>query len=162
MLPPSYASEAGHSNVRLQDCQGSQLKTVGSQEATLIAHDSNTGEEIGVRHHFVVGNAINRILSLGELCKSGWTIEQSGPNPMLASPDQQARIPVVFQRHSFVKEASVCRVFEVTCEVRAAIRLSPTHVSDMPHGSWHVSNNRLQDNYESENCGPMKAGKLWM
>ena len=65
LLPLSYATEkAKHSNVRLQDCQGSQLKTVGLQEATLVAYDSNTGEEIELRHNFVVGNVNNCILSL--------------------------------------------------------------------------------------------------
>ena len=84
------------------------MKTVGLQEATLVAYDSVTGEEIELRH-----NVNNCILSLGELYKAGWTIEQHGPNPMLTSPDQQARIPVVFQRSSFVIEATVCRVLNV-------------------------------------------------
>ena len=140
LLPLSYATDkASHSNVRLQDCQGSQLKTVGLQEATLVAYDSVTGEEIEPRHNFVVGDVNNCILSLGELYKAGWTIEQHGPNPMLTSPDQQAR-------NSFAIEATVCRVLnvvidEATCEVRAVIRLSPTYITEMPYGHWDVSNN---------------------
>ena len=65
---------------------------------------------------------------------------------MLTSPDQQARIPVVFQRNSFAIEATACRVLNVeineeTFEVRAVIRLSPAYISDMPYGRWDVSNN---------------------
>ena len=71
LLPLSYATnKASHSNLRLQDCQGSRLKTVELQEATLVAYDSVTGDEIELRHDFVVGNVNNCILSLGELYKA--------------------------------------------------------------------------------------------
>ena len=147
LLPVSFSSDTlSNSAVRLQDCQGTSLSTVGQQHATLIVHDSMSGEEVELRRNFLVGNVRNCILSLGELYKSGWVVEQEHGRPMLCSPDRQVRAPVFFQRNSFAIEATVCRVTELgkvqdACEVRAVIRLSPCFVSDRRYGVWDVENN---------------------
>ena len=147
LLPISFSSDKlNTSAVRLQDCQGTSLSTIGQQNATLIVRDTMSGEEVELRHNFLVGNVRNCILSLGELYKSGWTVEQEHGKPVLCSPDRQVRVPVFFQRNSFAIEATVCRVSEIgqaqeACEVRAVIRLSPCFMSDRRYGVWDVENN---------------------
>ena len=111
LLPLSYANEnIGESNVRLQDCQGTSLRTAGQQGATLVVFDAKSGEDVEIHHRFLVGNVHNCILSLGELYKSGWMLKSDGSEQFLISPDQEAKIPVVFQRNSFAMEAMICQV----------------------------------------------------
>ena len=79
LLPLSYANDSlNESDVKLQDRQGSSLRTAGQQEATLVVQDAMTGEEIELHHKFLIGNVHNCILSLGELYKSGWLLENEG------------------------------------------------------------------------------------
>lgn len=108
LLPLSYANEnLGESNVRLQDCQGTSLKTACQQ--TLVVFDAiMSGEEVEIHHRFLVGNVHNCILSLGELYKSGWTLKSDEQGQFLISRDQEAKILAVFQRNSFAIEATVC------------------------------------------------------
>ena len=147
LLPLSYANEnIGESNVRLQDCQGTSLRTAGQQDATLVVFDAKSGEEVEIHHRFLVGNVHNCILSLGELYKSGWMLKSDGPEQFLISPDQEAKIPVMFQRNSFAIEAMICQVTATEIdqelyEVRAVIRLSPNYESELPYGRWDVTNN---------------------
>ena len=147
LLPLSYANDSpDESDVRLQDCQGSSLKTAGQQEATLVVYDAMSGEEIELR--FLIGNVHNNcILSLGELYKNGWLLESDGKDQFLVSPDQQAGIPVIFQRNSFAIEATVCRILQSDSdepelfEVRAVIKLNETYETELPYGRWGVTNN---------------------
>ena len=147
LLPLSYANEnIGESNVRLQDCQGTSLRTAGQQDATLVVFDANSGEEVEIHHRFLVRNVHNCILSLGELYKSGWMLKSDGSEQFLISPDQEAKIPAVFQRNSFAIEAMICQVTATEIdqelyEVRAVIRLSPNYESELPYGRWDVTNN---------------------
>lgn len=52
----------------------------------------------------------NCSLSPGELYKSGLMLDNGETGPLLMSPNQEAKIPVVFQRISFAIEAVVNRI----------------------------------------------------
>ena len=81
---------------RLQDCQGRRLNVAGTRETEIEVMDTN-GEMVTLRHKFLVGEVTSCLLSLGQLLKSGWTLDndehQKNKLP-LCSPDRETAIPV--------------------------------------------------------------------
>ena len=55
-------------------------------------------------------NSLSCILSLGQLCRAGWSVQQNSSGPTLESPDRTLRVPVFFQRNSLAIRGEVCRV----------------------------------------------------
>lgn len=80
-FPSNYANVSLDENsVKLQDCQGTSLRTTVQQETTLVVFDALPGEEIELQHRFLIGNVHKCILLLGELYKIGWLPRVKGRN----------------------------------------------------------------------------------
>ena len=139
-LQPGQESDA---SLCLRDCQGRHLETQGSREASLVTRSSE-GEEIELKHTFIIGDVKSCILSLGELYQNGWSVIPGEKQPMLVSPGGAVQIPVVYQRNSFAIEASVERV-ELSHEessnllaVRAVVKVSEDFVFPERYGVWQL------------------------
>ena len=105
-----------------------------------------SGEDIELRHRFLVGNVRTCILSSGELYKNGWTVVHESGNPALVPPFGDAMIPVYVQRISLAIEASVCPIESDVhdcelSEVRAVVRVNQFH-SEKRYGAWDMEAGR--------------------
>ena len=111
LLPMQFGGRTEENcNVQLRDCQGGALKVLGQKNAALLVQSAH-GEEIELRHRFVVGDVKHCILSLGGLYRSGWHVQPGDPLDLTSpSPDGTVQIPVKFHQNSFAIEASVCRI----------------------------------------------------
>ena len=119
-LPLSYGQcgedAVNPEEVQLRDCQGERLHVTGYRTVSLVVQDEQ-GEEAELEHSFLIANVKKCILSLGQLYRSGWSIKQYGEGPVLESPDQELKVPVVYQRNSLAIKAFVCRVAMVDEDV---------------------------------------------
>ena len=97
---------------RLQDCQGRRLNVAGTRETEIEVMDAN-GEMVTLRHRFLVGEVTSCLLSLGQLLKSGWTLnhdEHQKNKLLLCSPDREAAIPVGYRGMSLAIEGTVRKI----------------------------------------------------
>eukprot|EP00435_Cladocopium_sp_Y103_P023304 s2901_g5.t1 len=96
--------------VQLRDCQGQELKVAGVKTASIVVEDED-GSHAELETQFVVSeNVKSCILSLGQLYRAGWSVQQNADGPKLESPDRTLRVPVFFQRNSLAIRGEVCRV----------------------------------------------------
>ena len=71
------------------------------------------GEEVLLRHEFIVGDVTTGLVSLGELYQAGWKIDGEGSNELfLIDPQDQIKVPVYFKNKSFAIRACVRHVEE--------------------------------------------------
>ena len=144
LLPMCFSAQDMQATaVRLQDCQGTALKAGGCRDATLVVQDALTGEEVELRHQFIVGDVKSCILSWGELYKRGWSVAQENNGLVLKSPQGEVQIPVHYQRNSLAIDAKVCRVemfakAEEEFEVRAIVQIAPDYQQNRRYGVWDV------------------------
>ena len=74
--------------------------------------DTN-GEMVTLRHKFLVGEVTSCLLSLGQLLKSGWTLnhdENQKNKLLLCSPDRETAIPVASRGMSPAIEGTVRKI----------------------------------------------------
>ena len=74
--------------------------------------DTN-GEMVTLRHRFLVGEVTSCLLSLGQLLKSGWTLnhdERQKNKLLLCSPDREAAVPVGYRGMSLAIEGTVRKI----------------------------------------------------
>ena len=111
LLPSRYATNTKRQrNHQLTDCQGGTLRTRGTRQTDLQVVDSE-GEEILLRHEFIIGDVTTGLLSLGQLYQSGWKVDSSdGGQLFLEDPNKQVKIPVHFRNKSFAIKACVRHV----------------------------------------------------
>ena len=94
--------------VQLKDCQGSALKVSGVKVASLVVEDVD-GSQAELETQVVVSDSVKScILSLGQLYRAGWSVQQDNMGPMLESPDKTLRVPVLYQRNSLAIRGEVC------------------------------------------------------
>ena len=147
LLPLSFGSavDSEDCNLKLQNCQGGSLQVLGHKSASLLAR-SVDGEEIELQHKFLVGDVSTCILSLGELYRSGWSVQPGDLSPFLMSPDGSVHIPVQYRQNSFAIEASVCRIekgLETVPEhfsVRAVMQAATAFCTFTRFGVWDIAN----------------------
>eukprot|EP00435_Cladocopium_sp_Y103_P058050 s196_g20.t1 len=96
--------------VQLRDGQGQELKASGVKTASIVVEDED-GRQPELETQFVVSeNVKSCILSLDQLYRAGWSVQQNSDGPKLESPDRTLRVPVFFQRNSLAIRGEVCRV----------------------------------------------------
>ena len=85
---------------RLRDCQGKELQVAGVRTASVVVEDED-GSQAELETQFVVSESVKScILSLGQLYRAGWSVQQNSSGPTLEFPDRTLRVPVFFQRMS--------------------------------------------------------------
>lgn len=94
------------SNHSLRNCQGGALRTRGTRNADLEVR-STEGEEILLRHQFIIGDVTTGLVSLGQLYQAGWKICGDGDELVLTDPNEEVNIPVHFRNKSFAIRAHV-------------------------------------------------------
>ena len=104
--------------------------------------DALTGEEVELRHQFIVGDMKSCILSLGELYRRGWSVAQESNGLVLKSPEGEVQIPVHYQRNSLAVDAKVCRVemlakAEEESDVRAIVQIASEYQQNRRYGVHH-------------------------
>ena len=88
------------------------MNVAGTRETEIEVMDTN-GEMVTLRHRFLVGEVTSCLLSLGQLLKSGWTLnhdEHQKNNLLLCSPDREAAIPVGYRGVSLASEGTVRKI----------------------------------------------------
>ena len=91
---------------RLRNCQGGKLKTRGTRYTDFQVRDIE-GEEVLLRHEFIVGDVTTGLVSLGQLYQAGWKIDGEGSNELfLIDPQDQIKVPVYFK--NIVCNQSMC------------------------------------------------------
>ena len=90
-----------------RNCQGGLLETRGTRFTDLCVRDLN-GEEVLLRHEFIVGNVTTGLVSLGQLYQAGWKVSNSGDGKLfLTDPNEEVKIPTHFRNRSFAIKAYV-------------------------------------------------------
>ena len=107
LLPSRFSADHGtQSNHSLRNCQGGALRTRGTRNADLEVR-STEGEEILLRHQFLIGDVTTGLVSLGQLYQAGWKICGDGDELVLTDPNDEVNIPVHFRNKSFAIRAHV-------------------------------------------------------
>ena len=107
LLPSRFSADRGtQSNHSLRNCQGGALRTRGTRNADLEVR-STEGEEILLRHQFIIGDVTTGLVSLGQLYQAGWKICGDGDELVLTDPNDEVNIPVHFRNKSFAIRAHV-------------------------------------------------------
>ena len=125
LLPMHFlADEGSDSQHSLRDCQGGSLTVAGTRYTDLRVEDSS-GEEVVLRHQFVVGDVTTSLISLGQLYQLGWRIEEDSNGQLcLKDPSKNVEIPVHYRGKSFALKAHVRHVSEeVEQNVRTVVRV---------------------------------------
>ena len=97
---------------KLQDCQGRKLYVDETRETDIEVLDSQ-GAPVTLRHRFLVGDVTSCLLSLGQLLKSGWTLQHDRHHAdqiRLCSPDALTEIPAGYRGTSLAIQGTVRRV----------------------------------------------------
>ena len=82
----------------------------GVRTASIVVEDED-GSQAELETQFVVSESVKScILSLGQLYRAGWSVQQNSSGPTLEFPDRTLRVPVFFQRNSLAIRGEVCRV----------------------------------------------------
>ena len=114
LLPLHFvADEGSNSNHLLRDCQGGSLAVAGRRYTDLQVEDMS-GEEVVLRHEFVVGDVTTSLISLGQLYQLGWRIGDSNGQLCLKDPSKKVEIPVHYRGKSFALKAHVRHVVDYT------------------------------------------------
>ena len=102
LLPMHFlADEGSDSQHSLRDCQGGSLTVAGTRYTDLRVEDSS-GEEVVLRHQFVVGDVTTSLISLGQLYQLGWRIEEDSNGQLcLKDPSKNVEIPVHYRGKVF-------------------------------------------------------------
>ena len=102
------------------------------------------GEEILLRHEFIIGDVTTALLSLGKFYQSGWKVDGSDEGQLfLEDPNKQVKIPVHFRNKSFAIKACVRHVeaghelSDVDC-VRAIVA-AHNEVEEKEMNSWEMT-----------------------
>jgi len=137
--------QKGQRNHQLTDCQGETLRTRGTRQTDLQVVDSE-GEEILLRHEFIIGDVTTALLSLGKFYQSGWKVDGSDEGQLfLEDPNKQVKIPVHFRNKSFAIKACVRHVeaghelSDVDC-VRAIVA-AHNEGEEKEMNSWEMTEN---------------------
>ena len=97
LLPLHFVADKGSNNNHLlRDCQGGSLAVTGTRYTDLQVEDVS-GEEVVLRHEFVVGDVTTSLISLGQLYQLGWRIGDSDGQLCLGS-QQEGGDPCALQR----------------------------------------------------------------
>ena len=104
------------------------------------------GEEILLRHEFIIGDVTTGLLSLGKLYQSGWKVDGSDEGHLfLEDPNKQVKIPIHFRNKSFAIKACVRHVeaghelSDVDC-VRAIVA-AHNEVEEKEMNTWEMTEN---------------------
>ena len=113
LLPARFSVDGNTTaGTSLRNCQGGKLKTRGTRYTDLQVRDVE-GEEVLLRHEFIVGDVTTGLVSLGQLYQAGWKIDGEGSNELfLIDPQDQIKVPVYFKKKSFAIRAFVRHVEE--------------------------------------------------
>ena len=113
LLPARFSVDGNTTaGTSLRNCQGGKLKTRGTRYTDLQVRDVE-GEEVLLRHEFIVGDVTTGLVSLGQLYQAGWKIDGEGSNELfLIDPQDQIKVPVYFTNKSFAIRACVRHVEE--------------------------------------------------
>eukprot|EP00435_Cladocopium_sp_Y103_P025443 s995_g6.t1 len=137
---------ADQAQVQLRDCQGKELKVAGVKAASIVVEDED-GSQAELETQFVVSEGVKScILSLGQLYRAGWSVQQDNDGPKLESPGRTLRVPAFFQRNSLAIRGEVCRVvasedssLEVSM-VRAVVELEEKFRPEVIHNNqWETT-----------------------
>ena len=114
LLPLHFVADKGsNSNHLLRDCQGGSLAVTGTRYTDLRVEDVS-GEEVVLRHEFVVGDVTTSLISLGQLYQLGWRIGDSDGQLCLRDPSKKVEIPVHYRGKSFALKAHVRQIVDYT------------------------------------------------
>ena len=114
LLPLHFVADKGSNNNHLlRDCQGGSLAVTGTRYTDLRVEDVS-GEEVVLRHEFVVGDVTTSLISLGQLYQLGWKIGDSDGQLCLRDPSKKVEIPVHYRGKSFALKAHVRQVVDYT------------------------------------------------
>ncbi len=96
----------------------------GTRYTDLRVEDSS-GEEVVLRHQFVVGDVTTSLISLGQLYQLGWRIGENNNGQLcLKDPNKKVKIPVHYRGKSFALKAHVRHVSkEVERHVRTVVQV---------------------------------------
>ena len=125
LLPDRFLADIGSDRSHaLRDCQGGELAVMGTRFTDLQVQDVS-GENVVLRHQFVVGDVTTSLISLGQLYQLGWRIEEDGNGQLcLKDPSKNVEIPVHYRGKSFALKAHVRHVSEEGEQnVRAVVRV---------------------------------------
>ena len=128
LLPSRFSADHGtQSNHSLGNCQGGALRTRGTRNADLEVR-SIEGENIFLRHQFIIGDVTTGLVSLGQLYQAGWKICGDGDELVLTDPNDEVNIPVHFRNKSFairvhVRAAEAGQELDDALEVRAVVAI---------------------------------------
>ena len=107
LLPSRFSADRGtQSNHSLRNCQGGALRTRGTRNADLEVR-STEGEEILLRHQFIIGDVTTGLVSLGQLYQAGWKICGDGDELVLTDPNDEVNIPGAFPQQ-VICNSSTC------------------------------------------------------
>lgn len=124
-------SPADEAHVSLRDCEGKELQVAKVRTASIVVENED-GNQAELETHFVVSESVKScILSLGQLYRAGWSVQQSNRTMMDRRWNLQRtfRVPAFFQRNALAIRGEVCRVVatEDSCldvsMVRAVVEL---------------------------------------
>ena len=80
-------SPADEAHVRLRDCEGKELQVAKVRTASIVVENED-GNQAELETHFVVSESVKScILSLGQLYRAGWSVQQNNDGPTLESPE---------------------------------------------------------------------------
>ena len=146
LLPARYKADSGSPvGHQLRNCQGGSLETRGTRFTDLCVRDQH-GEEVLLRHEFIVGDVTTGLVSLGQLYQAGWKVTNSdGGNLFLTDPNEEVKIPVHFRNRSFAIKAYVRMVTdnndaqdEPILEVRAIVSIYD-EIEETEMNSWGMT-----------------------
>ena len=110
LLPARFSVDGNTTaGTSLRNCQGGKLKTRGTRYTDLQVRDVE-GEEVLLRHEFIVGDVTTGLVSLGQLYQAGWRIDGEGNIELfLVDPQDQIKVPVYFKnQEQIVCNQSMC------------------------------------------------------
>jgi hypothetical protein len=80
-------SPADEAHVRLRDCEGKELQVAKVRTASIVVENED-GNQAELEMQFVVSESVKScILSLGQLYRAGWSVQQNDDGPTLESPE---------------------------------------------------------------------------
>ena len=148
LVPTRFvADEGSESQHALRDCQGGALTVTGTRYTDLQVQDLS-GEDVILRHQFVVGDVTTSLLSLGQLYQLGWRLHEAQDSEQLClvDPSRRVEIPVHYRGKSFALKAHVrCIVEEEAVEeteeeyeVRAIVKVYD-EIDEEVKGRWSTT-----------------------
>ena len=147
LLPTRFvADEGSESQHALRDCQGGALTVTGTRYTDLQVQDLS-GEDVILRHQFVVGDVTTSLLSLGQLYQLGWRLHEAQDSEQLClvDPSRRVEIQVHYRGKSFALKAHVRCIVEEEVgeeaeeyEVRAIVKVYD-EIDEEVKGRWSTT-----------------------